>query len=128
MLPSEDGQRTPYRDDECIFAAPLKQYVDRRVSSGIYGSASEFVREAIREKLDRDRERHDVRDALTTKLLKGLVRIVDGHMPVPAGSPPDDDISQVGACTDCLAPGITAGQTGDALFEVMQVRIRVDTP
>ena len=51
---------------------PLKQYVDRRVSSGIYGSASEFVREAIREKLDRDRERQDARDALTTKLLEGL--------------------------------------------------------
>jgi antitoxin ParD1/3/4 len=58
---------------------PLKQYVDRRVSSGIYGSASEFVREAIREKLDRDRERHDARDALTAKLLEGL----DSGTPVP---------------------------------------------
>ena len=53
---------------------PLKQYVDRRVSSGIYGSASDFVREAIREKLDRDRDRdrQDARDTLTTKLLEGL--------------------------------------------------------
>jgi antitoxin ParD1/3/4 len=58
---------------------PLKQYVDRRVSSGIYGSASEFVREAIREKLDRDRDRQDARDALTTKLLEGL----DSGTPVP---------------------------------------------
>lgn len=51
---------------------PLKQCVHGRVSSGIYGSASEFVREAIREKLDRDRERQDARDPLTTKLLEGL--------------------------------------------------------
>jgi len=58
---------------------PLKQYVDRRVSSGIYGSASEFVREAIREKLDRDRERHDARHALTAKLIEGL----DSGTPVP---------------------------------------------
>ena len=58
---------------------PLKKYVDRRVSSGIYGSASEFVREAIREKLDRDRDRQDARDALTTKLLQGL----DSGTPVP---------------------------------------------
>jgi antitoxin ParD1/3/4 len=51
---------------------PLKQYVERRVSSGIYGSASEFVREAIREKLDRDRDRQDARGALTAKLLEGI--------------------------------------------------------
>ena len=58
---------------------PLKQYVDRHVSSGIYGSASEFVREAIREKLDRDRDRQDAREALTAKLLEGL----DSGTPVP---------------------------------------------
>ncbi len=51
---------------------PLKQYVDHRVSSGIYGSASEFVREAIREKLDRDKERADSKRELTDKLLEGL--------------------------------------------------------
>jgi Arc/MetJ-type ribon-helix-helix transcriptional regulator len=44
----------------------------------LYRSASEFVREAIREKLDRDRERRDARDALTTKLLDGL----DSGVPV----------------------------------------------
>ena len=58
---------------------PLKQYVDRRVSSGVYGSASEFVREAIREKLDRDRDRHDARNGLTFKLIEGL----DSGTPVP---------------------------------------------
>jgi antitoxin ParD1/3/4 len=58
---------------------PLKQYVDGRVSSGIYGSASEFVREAIREKLDRDRDRQEARGALTAKLVDGL----DSGTPVP---------------------------------------------
>ena len=51
---------------------PLKEYVDGKVDSGIYGSASEFVREAIREKLQRDQEREDARAALTAKLLEGL--------------------------------------------------------
>lgn len=51
---------------------PLKRYVDRKVTSGIYGSASEFVREAIREKLQREKEHADARAALTTKLLEGL--------------------------------------------------------
>src|SRR5271170_2927998 len=51
---------------------PLKEYVDGRVSSGIYGSASEFVREAIREKLQRDQERDEAKALLTHKLLEGL--------------------------------------------------------
>jgi antitoxin ParD1/3/4 len=51
---------------------PLKQYVDRKVSSGVYGSASEFVREAIREKLHREQELADAKAALTRKLLQGL--------------------------------------------------------
>lgn len=52
--------------------AKLKHYVDGRVSSGTYGSASEFVREAIREKLVRDQEREDARAELKAKLLAGL--------------------------------------------------------
>jgi antitoxin ParD1/3/4 len=47
---------------------PLKQYVDGKVSSGIYGSSSEFVREAIREKFERERSR----TSLTAKLVEGL--------------------------------------------------------
>ncbi|MGD0387596.1 MAG: type II toxin-antitoxin system ParD family antitoxin [Tepidisphaeraceae bacterium] len=47
---------------------PLKQYVDGKVSSGIYGSSSEFVREAIREKLEREQSRA----SLTAKLVEGL--------------------------------------------------------
>jgi len=58
---------------------PLKEYVEGRVSSGIYGSASEFVREAIREKLQRDQEREEARAMLTHKLLEGL----DSGKPVP---------------------------------------------
>jgi putative addiction module CopG family antidote len=48
----------------------LKRYVDEKVSSGAYRSAGEFVREAIREKYERDRE--EARRALAAKLLKGL--------------------------------------------------------
>jgi len=51
---------------------PLKEFVDGKVSSGIYGSASEFVREAIREKLQREQERQEAKEALTAKLLQGL--------------------------------------------------------
>lgn len=34
---------------------PLKQYVDGKVSSGVYGSASEFVREVLRDAISRIR-------------------------------------------------------------------------
>jgi antitoxin ParD1/3/4 len=51
---------------------PLKKYVDGRVSSGVYGSASEFIREAIREKLQRDQARETADAALTSALLHGL--------------------------------------------------------
>lgn len=51
---------------------PLKQYVDGKVSSGIYGSASEFIREAIREKLHREQERQEAKARITGKLLEGL--------------------------------------------------------
>lgn len=51
---------------------PLKRYVDGKVASGIYGSASEFVREAIREKLAREEELERARDAFEMKLLDRL--------------------------------------------------------
>ncbi len=54
---------------------PLKKYVDGRVSSGLYGSASEFVREAIREKM----EREEAKATLAASLLKGL----DSGKPIP---------------------------------------------
>jgi len=47
---------------------PLKRYVDGKVSSGVYGSTSEFVREAIREKFEREQSRA----SLTAKLVEGL--------------------------------------------------------
>lgn len=50
----------------------LKDYVNTKVSSGIYGSASEFVREAIREKYQREQERAEAKSALARKLLEGL--------------------------------------------------------
>jgi antitoxin ParD1/3/4 len=51
---------------------PLKRFVEGKVSSGMYGSASEFVREAIREKFLRDQEGQRAKDVLTAKLLQGL--------------------------------------------------------
>src|SRR2546429_549957 len=51
---------------------PLKRYVDGKVSSGVYGSASEFVREAIREKLQRERQGKRTTADLTAKLIEGL--------------------------------------------------------
>ena len=51
---------------------PLKRFVDGKVSSGIYGSASEFVREAIREKLQREQDLKEAREALAAKLREGL--------------------------------------------------------
>ena len=50
----------------------LKKYVDGKVASGIYGSASEFVREAIREKLLREQEREQAKALLASKLTEGL--------------------------------------------------------
>jgi antitoxin ParD1/3/4 len=58
---------------------PLKRYVDGRVSSGIYTSASEFVREAIREKLLREEDRKRAKTDLATKLVQGL----DSGKPIP---------------------------------------------
>jgi antitoxin ParD1/3/4 len=58
---------------------PLKRYVDDRVATGIYGSASEFVREAIREKLQREQERRDAKEALAAQLLQGL----ESGKPIP---------------------------------------------
>lgn len=50
----------------------LKKYVDGRVSSGFYGSASEFVREAIREKFLREQEREHAKAGVASKLVEGL--------------------------------------------------------
>lgn len=59
---------------------PLKQYVDGKVSSGIYGSASEFVREAIREKLDRDQAKSRLADKLIDGLDSGKpIEFSDGY-------------------------------------------------
>jgi antitoxin ParD1/3/4 len=50
----------------------LKRYVDRKVSSGDYGSASEFVREAIREKRQREQDCEQARAVLSAKLVEGI--------------------------------------------------------
>lgn len=51
---------------------PLKRYIDAKVASGIYGSASEFVREAIRDKYLKEQERARAESILAGKLLEGL--------------------------------------------------------
>lgn len=50
----------------------LKRFVDSKVASGMYGSASEFVREAIREKMKHEEELEAAKAELTAKLLKAL--------------------------------------------------------
>jgi antitoxin ParD1/3/4 len=59
----------------------LKRYVDGKVASGFYGSASEFVREAIREKLMREQERDRAEAALAALLIEGF----DSGPPIDAG-------------------------------------------
>ena len=46
---------------------PLKQFVDRQISTGRYSSASEYVRELIR-----NDERRKAEEQLEAKLLEGL--------------------------------------------------------
>lgn len=50
----------------------LKRYVDAKVASGMYGSASEFVREAIREKVRREEELEQAKGILAAKIIEGL--------------------------------------------------------
>ncbi len=50
----------------------MKKYVDDEVSSGIYSSASEYVRAAIREKWKREQDRAGARAELIQKLEDGL--------------------------------------------------------
>jgi putative addiction module CopG family antidote len=57
----------------------LKRYVDKKVSSGAYRSAGEFVREAIRERCERDQQRDEAGQVLAAKLLEGL----DSGKPIP---------------------------------------------
>jgi hypothetical protein len=45
-----------------------------------------------------------------------IVEIVDGNMAVPADSPPDDEIAQIGTRADRLASGVAVGQIGDAFL------------
>ena len=51
---------------------PLKRYVDEKVASGLYGSASEFVREAIREKWAREHTASLTPDQIVQKLIEGI--------------------------------------------------------
>ena len=46
---------------------PLKQFVDRQISTGRYSSASEYVRELIR-----NDEKRKAEEQLEAKLLEGL--------------------------------------------------------
>lgn len=50
----------------------LKRFVDAKVASGMYGSASEFVREAIREKMKHEEELENAKAKLTAELLTAL--------------------------------------------------------
>ena len=64
---------------------PLKRFVETTVSVGAYGSASEYIREAIREKMLREQKRgKEARTVLAEKLDEALksgpsIPFVQGH-------------------------------------------------
>jgi antitoxin ParD1/3/4 len=58
---------------------PLKSYVDGKVASGIYSSASEFVREAIREKREREQSRKQLEDQLFEGLSSGVIPVTSDY-------------------------------------------------
>ena len=56
----------------------LENFVNRKVSSGRYGSASEVVREALRLLEDKDRVREAQLGELRSEIAKGLVQLDAG--------------------------------------------------
>jgi len=64
----------------------LKRFVDSKVASGMYGSASEFVREAIRDKMKHEEELEAAKAVLAAKILEGLdsgepIEVDDDYFP-----------------------------------------------
>ncbi len=58
----------------------LEQFISNSVSSDItYNNASEWVRDAIREKIHRDREVYDKLEALKTDIDIGVNQIKNGE-------------------------------------------------
>ena len=55
---------------------PLKQFVDSQISTGRYSSASEYVRELIR-----NDEKRKAEEQLEAKLLEGLSSAETAHTP-----------------------------------------------
>jgi putative addiction module CopG family antidote len=51
--------------------ASLKKLVEREVSAGKYGSASEYVRQAVREKIELEKRQHAVREELRPSCWRG---------------------------------------------------------
>jgi antitoxin ParD1/3/4 len=52
--------------------ARLKKVLDHEVAAGKYGSASEFMREALKEKVEREKRLTAARQELDAKLLEGI--------------------------------------------------------
>ena len=58
---------TPVESMNISLPEPLKQFVDRQIASGRYSTASEYIRELIR-----DDEKRKAEEQLETLLLEGL--------------------------------------------------------
>ncbi len=71
---------------------PLKQFVDGQISTGRYSSASEYVRELIRNDEKRNAEEH-----LEAKLLEGLSRAESKMTPATWTAVRKEALAQIAA-------------------------------
>ena len=62
-------------------SAPLEEYINEKVKSGMYNSASEVIREGLRTLQEKDNERNERLDAL---LIERLESLNNGEKTIPA--------------------------------------------
>jgi antitoxin ParD1/3/4 len=67
MVKSDEKLECPMQTMNISLPEPMKEFVDEQVSSGRYSSASEYVRELIRED-----EKRKAQERLEALLLQGL--------------------------------------------------------
>ena len=60
---------------------PLEEYINEKVKSGMYNSASEVIREGLRTLQEKDNERNEKLDAL---LIERLESLNNGEKTIPA--------------------------------------------
>ncbi len=57
----------------------MMEYIEGKVDNGLYGSISEFVREAVRKRMLEDQNQENKLKILMAELGKGLDDIRNGH-------------------------------------------------